>query len=142
MTLAQHGAVADPRTFALYLATRGESAELAVNLSKKELMSREDVFTHDALAWALAEAGYAEEAREQMELALAEGTQDARMFLHAAVIAAKSKRVAEAKAWLEKAGSLQQTLLPSERKQFQSVAASLPTQTTAAATEKLSTRED
>jgi len=141
-TLARHGAVADPRTFALYLATRGESPELAVNLSKKELMCREDVFTHDALAWALAEAGHGEEARHEIELALAEGTQDARIFLHAAFITALCQRSSEASEWLQKARRLQHMLLPSELNRFQSVAASLPSQTTAAATDKLSTRED
>ena len=56
-TLKQTGAQSDPRTFALFLATRGEQTELAVQLAQRELQARADIFTHDALAWALAAAG-------------------------------------------------------------------------------------
>ena len=63
------GAQDDPRTFSLFLATRGEQVELAVELAQRELQSRADVFTHDALAWALAAAGRPEEAWPHMEKA-------------------------------------------------------------------------
>ena len=55
--LCQRGASSDPRTLALYLATRHESPETALRLARAELDSRSDVFTHDALAWSLAAAG-------------------------------------------------------------------------------------
>lgn len=126
--LRRHGASTDPRTFALYLATRGESLEIATILSKKELECRQDVFTHDALAWSLAESGHTEEARQQMELSLAEGTQDARIFLHAAIIAARCQRPLETGTFVGKARALSHMLLPSERERLQTVAAALSTQ--------------
>src|SRR6266480_5035949 len=52
--LCQRGASSDPRTLALYLATRHKSPETALRLARADLDSRSDVFTHDALAWSLA----------------------------------------------------------------------------------------
>ena len=101
--LKQFGAQSDPRTFALFLATRGEQAESAVQLAQRELQDRADIFTHDALAWALAAAGRHDEAWPHMEKALAEGTVDARLFTHAGVLAARLGRTAEAESWLASA---------------------------------------
>jgi tetratricopeptide (TPR) repeat protein len=84
--LKRHGATEDPRTFSLFLATRGEDVDTAVRLAREELQNRQDVFTLDALAWALHATGKDDEARAAMRRALAEGTQDARLALHAAVI--------------------------------------------------------
>lgn len=120
--LRQHGVASDPRTLSLYLATRGEEPELAVRLAEEELQHRRDVFTHDALAWALLAAGRVDEARDHMARALAEGTQDARLYLHAAVIAAKSARLEEAGDWMVKAAELSPLLLPSELEHFHSAA--------------------
>ena len=49
-----------------------------------------------------------------MARALAEGTEDGRLFLHAAVIAAADGRPADAARWARKARTLRFTLLPSE----------------------------
>ena len=103
VNLKRNGAQTDPRTFALFLATRGEQSDLAVQLAQRELKDRADIFTHDALAWALAAAGRHDEAWPHMEKALAEGTVDARLFTHAGVLAAKLGHTAEAEAWLAKA---------------------------------------
>jgi tetratricopeptide (TPR) repeat protein len=84
--LKRRGPQDDPRTYALYLATRGEDVETALRLAQTELETRADVFTLDALAWALHAAGKTTEAQAMMRRALAEGTQDARLALHAAVI--------------------------------------------------------
>lgn len=108
------GATDDPRTLSLYLSTRREDADRAIQLARQELEKRHDIFTLDALAWALAASGEITEASEVMQRALAEGTQDARLFLHAAVIAAAAGRPADAKQWAGKARRLQFTLLPSE----------------------------
>lgn len=116
--LKSNGAQNDPRTLALFLATRGEQTELAVELAQRELESRADIFTHDALAWALAAAGRLEEAWPHMEKALAEGTIDARLFTHAGVIEAKRGHTTNAGPWLTKARSLQRMLLPSEQQQL------------------------
>src|SRR5262249_18500497 len=83
-----NGAAADPRTFALFLATSGEEPSQALRLARAELQTRKDVFTYDALAWSLAASGEWDEARVQSQCALAEGTRDARLFLHAGIIMA------------------------------------------------------
>jgi len=121
--LCQRGESSDPRTFALYLATRHESPGAALRLARAELDSRGDVFTHDALAWSLAAAGKVTEAQEEMQRALAEGTQDARLFFHAGIIASQSGQLADAERWLRKANKLSDLLLPSERNELQTAAA-------------------
>ena len=61
--LVARGTASDPRTVALYLATRGENASTALSLAEAELDVRADVFTLDAHAWALAANGRTAEAR-------------------------------------------------------------------------------
>jgi tetratricopeptide (TPR) repeat protein len=104
----------DPRTLALFLSTRREDPVKAVALARQELEKRSDVFTLDALAWALASSGEIAEASSIMTRALAEGTEDARLFLHAAAIAAADGRYADARRWASQAQALHFTLLPSE----------------------------
>jgi tetratricopeptide (TPR) repeat protein len=112
--LVREGALADPRTLALYLSTRRQDGGRAVDLARRELEKRADVFTLDALAWALASNGQLQEASTLMARALAEGTEDGRLFVHAAVIAAADGRPADAARWAQKARRLGFTLLPSE----------------------------
>ncbi|MEY4941580.1 MAG: hypothetical protein RIQ93_3315 [Verrucomicrobiota bacterium] len=112
--LRRHGAAEDPRTVALFLATRGQQVETAVRLAEGELKERRDVFTHDACAWAQTAAGDHVAAWASMQRALAEGTQDARLFMHAAVITARLKRE-DAPSWMGRARPLERLLLPSER---------------------------
>jgi tetratricopeptide (TPR) repeat protein len=120
--LLQHGPIGDPRTVALFLATRRESPEMALRLAHAELDSRGDVFTHDALAWSLAAAGNLAEAQNEIQRALAEGTEDGRLFFHAGVIALQAGHAADAGRWLRKAGELSHLLLPSERSELQNAA--------------------
>ncbi len=112
--LVREGATADPRTLALFLSTRGQGGRMAVDLARRELEKRADIFTLDALAWALASSGELQEASTLMARALAEGTEDGRLFVHAAVIAAADGRPADAARWAQKARRLGFTLLPSE----------------------------
>jgi tetratricopeptide (TPR) repeat protein len=120
--LRKNGSISDPRTLALFLATRKENPETALRLSKEELDSRSDVFTHDALAWSLAAAGNLSGAQSEMHLAVAEGTEDGRLFFHAAVIASQAGHAADAERWLHKASELSRLLLPSERTELQQLA--------------------
>lgn len=105
----------DPRTISLFLATRQIDVERAVQLAQQELTNRGDVFTLDALAWALAVAGRASEAQQYSNKALSQGTNDPRLYLHAGVIAALNHDTRQAKRWLQKAAATQQLLLPCER---------------------------
>ena len=116
--IKEHGASEDPRSFSFYLATRGEHLDLAVQLAQQELTNRGDIFTHDALAWSLAIAGRTAEAQSHIRQALSERTADARLYLHAGIIAALNNENTQAKRWLEKADAMQQMLLPSEREQL------------------------
>jgi len=121
--LCQRGASTDPRTLALYLATRRESPDTALRLARAELDTRGDVFSHDALAWSLAATGKLTEAHSEMQRALAEGTRDARLFFHAGIIASQAGHSADAERWLRKASELSHLLLPSERNELQKVVA-------------------
>ena len=122
--LARTGATSDARTFAIFLASRGENAAKALELATAELDSRHDIFTHDAVAWAHFASGRIDEARQHMQQALAEGTEDARLFYHAGAIAAAARDDAAALEFFTKARRIAQMLLPSER-------AALDTQTAA-----------
>ncbi len=113
--LVRDGASSDSRTLALFLATRGQEPEAALRLAQRELETREDVFTFDALAWTLHASGRTKEARAAIRRALADGTADARLFYHAGVIAAGANDRAGARRWLGKAAAIRQMLLPSER---------------------------
>jgi tetratricopeptide (TPR) repeat protein len=112
--LIARGAAVDPRTLALFLATRRIEPARALELTERELEVRADIFTHDARAWALAAAGRLDDARISIRRALAEHTKDARLFLHAGVIAARAGQRAEARRWFARADALHATLLPSE----------------------------
>lgn len=114
------GSRSDPRTCSLFLATRQEHLKVAVRLARQELAERADVFSHDALAWALAASGQLAEAESHMQQALALGTQDARLWLHAGVIATRRGKRTEAGDWLRKAAERMAQLLPAERAQLRS----------------------
>ena len=123
--LRQQGGVSDPRTFALYLTTRGQNIETAIQLLEKELTVRSDVFTLGALAWSQAAAGRMDQARSSMDRALAEGTKDARLFYHAGMIAATAGEKKNAREWLGKASEIRHMLLPSEREKLSQQLAAL-----------------
>ena len=123
--LKQSGAAEDPRTLALFLATRRERLDTALNLIEQEMKTRDDVFTLDALAWALAASGRVREAQGPMQRALAEGTKDARLLYHAGSIAAMNGQKQEARLMLNKAAAIKQMLLPSEREELSRTLAKL-----------------
>jgi tetratricopeptide (TPR) repeat protein len=132
--IISRGPASDPRGCALFLATKHNRVQLAEQLVRQELDQRGDVFTHDALAWALAAAGKLEEAQAQMAVALSQGTQDARLFFHAAVIAARSGKIShETDEALRKAVAFESQLLPSEISQLRA-AQKLPSASTLSGT--------
>jgi tetratricopeptide (TPR) repeat protein len=116
--LVSAGDVNDPRTFALFLATRRTQLERSLQLAFDELKTREDVFTMDALAWALRANGRVAEALEYSRKSLTEGTQDGRLFYHAGCTAMDSGHYAEAAELFAHADEIKQTLFPSERSDF------------------------
>lgn len=112
--LARTGAATDPRTYALYLATHGGDAALALRLAREELKVRADVQTQDALAWALYASGAYAEALPHARLAISLGTADPRLWLHAGLIGMRVGDRASARAWLMRAAARPSFLLPSE----------------------------
>ena len=116
--LIARGRETDPRTLALYLATRRTNVATAVSLAQDELRARHDVFTLDAHAWTLAASGRIAEAVPEIARAVGEGTRDGRLFLHAGLIHAAAGHSDEAQRWLTQANQLRWTLLPSEREEL------------------------
>lgn len=124
--LRQRGPMDDPRSYALYLATTGDDSALAVKLMRAELKNRADVFTLDAYAWALLAEGRIAKSHALIKQALAHGTEDARLFLHAGLIAQAAGDGKAAKGWLNKAAAIKQMLLPSERVLLSNAFAEIP----------------
>lgn len=85
-------------------------------MAEAELRTRQDVLSWDALAWSQFAAGQVTQARETMVRALAEGTRDGRLFLHAAVIATTAADPETARGFVQQAAALKAMLLPSERR--------------------------
>jgi tetratricopeptide (TPR) repeat protein len=113
--LAETGPANDPRSYSLFLATRGREPDVALRLAEEELKIRRDIYTLDALAWAQSSKGDAAEAWKTMSSALALGTADARLYLHAAAISKQAGETARAKLYAAKAAKFAFSLLPGER---------------------------
>jgi tetratricopeptide (TPR) repeat protein len=125
--LNRRGEVADPRTFALYLSTRHQEPAAALRLAREEIGNRDDVLTRDALAWAMLSGGDAAGAAAVMRTVLAQGTQDARLFLHAGEIAQAQGELVVAQKWFAAARPFAATLTPSERRLLQARLGAGPT---------------
>jgi tetratricopeptide (TPR) repeat protein len=136
--VVRSGRALDPRTYALYLATRNvcrasvppgqdavaaepQSAAGALQAAEEEFRQRQDVFTHDALAWACFATGDLPRAQSHARLALREGTRDPRLWLHAGIIAAAAGDTASAATYLEQARGKAHLLFPSEQARLQQV---------------------
>ena len=123
--LVREGTAEDPRTVALFLATRGLDRDTAVHLASAELATRADVVTHAANALALAQAGRTDEAVPQARAALAEGTIDAHLFLQAGRALALANQPGAADV-LGRVRRLAGVLLPSEQRLLEDSLARLP----------------
>ncbi len=76
------------RELIFYYADHSRQPLEALRIARLEVRRRHDVYTLDAYAWALHRNGENEEARRQIEKALAVGIRDALLFYHAGAIAA------------------------------------------------------
>jgi hypothetical protein len=93
----------DPRTVSLFLSTKGKKLADALALATVESQTRGDIYTDDALAWALYRVGRVAEAESVIDHARRHGTKDARLLYHqgaihvaAGDVAGGKKLVAEA----------------------------------------------
>jgi tetratricopeptide (TPR) repeat protein len=91
------------RELAMFYADHDRKLPTAVELAKKELGVRHDVYTYDAVAWALYKNGRIAEAVEAMDKALETGTQDALLMYHAGVIFQHSGNGTKASEYLQRA---------------------------------------
>ena len=89
-----------------YYADHANDPAKALEVAKREIARRHDVFTLDSYAWALYENGQYAEARKQIETALAVGIRDAKMFRHAGEIALKAGDRPAAERYLREAAEL------------------------------------
>jgi tetratricopeptide (TPR) repeat protein len=113
--LQRCGATEDPRTFALWLATTGRDPARALQLAEAELRLRQDPLTLDVVALARLRCGDVAGAEAAMRQALACGLQDARLFVHAALIADAAGDREGAMRHRAAANARAAALLPSER---------------------------
>ena len=91
------------RLFATYFADRPGGAAQAERLARMEMRSRPDIYSEDALAWALYRQGKIEEAAQHMEQALKLGTLDAGLQYHAATIFSAAGQRSRADALMQSA---------------------------------------
>jgi tetratricopeptide (TPR) repeat protein len=83
------------RDLALFYADHDRNLKEALALAHKEFEVRSDIYTWDALAWALYKNGKYTEAGDAMSHATRLGTKDAMLLFHAGMISAKSGHDAE-----------------------------------------------
>lgn len=101
------GKQVDPRTLALFWATRDEHAVEALALAQAEKTARGDLYTEDTYAWALYRNGRIPEARSAIDRALARQTPDARLLYHAGAIRIAGGDVARGRRLVESALALE-----------------------------------
>jgi len=94
------------RNLALMFADQDRNLPRALELAQAETGVRGDVYTFDALAWALYKNGRPEEAERAGQKALQFGTQEPAFYYHAGLIAAALDKRAEAANYLERALAL------------------------------------
>ena len=75
------------RELVFYYADYGNAPRKALDIARRELAWRHDVFTIDSYAWALHVNGQDKEARKQIESALSVGIRDPKLLRHAHEIA-------------------------------------------------------
>ena len=91
------------RDLALFYADHDIKLDEALALARKEFEVRHDIYTWDALAWALYKNGKYQEASDAMEHALRPGTRDALLFFHAGMIAGRLGKKSQAREKLQAA---------------------------------------
>lgn len=91
------------RELALFYADHDRKLPEALKLARKEFDVRHDVYTSDALAWALLKNLQTQEAKEEIERAMRIGTKDAMMEYHAGMIYAALNEPMKSSLHLERA---------------------------------------
>jgi tetratricopeptide (TPR) repeat protein len=100
---AAQGEGAYNRELALFYANHEQKLDQAVELARKDLTVRQDIYAYDTLAWALCKNNQPQEAQQTMAKALKLGTQDANLFYHAGMIQLRLGHREQARDYLQKA---------------------------------------
>lgn len=91
------------RELAYFYADHDMKLAESLELAKRELDYRKDIYAYDLLAWSLYKNDKVEEARDAIEKALELGTQDTKLFFHAGMIYHRRGEKEKAKQYLAKA---------------------------------------
>jgi tetratricopeptide (TPR) repeat protein len=91
------------RELAYFYADHDMKLAKSLELAKRELDYRKDIYAYDLLAWSLYRNDKVEEARDAIEKALKLGTQDAKLFFHAGMIHHRLGEKEKANEYLAKA---------------------------------------
>ncbi len=111
MAAQSAGAVYD-REYSLYLSDHGLQPDHALGLAQAESEVRHDAYGYDALAWALHVNGRDDEALTQIDKALAVGTVDAKLLIHAGLIQIAAGNVSDGKAHIQRGLELHPAFSP------------------------------
>jgi tetratricopeptide (TPR) repeat protein len=102
------------RHWALFCADKGRQLDDALTLARKDLELRQDLHAYDTLAWVCFKKGLQKEAEAAMEKALSQGTAEAPLFYHAAVIARAAGDPVRAEHYFARARSINPTFMEGE----------------------------
>ncbi|MBI1761332.1 MAG: tetratricopeptide repeat protein [Acidobacteria bacterium] len=104
------------RQLALFYADHDLKPAEAYQLAQREYAARHDIYGADALAWTALKAGKLAEAQTASQEALRLGTQDARLFYHAGLIARAAGNQVAARDYLQRALKLNPQFDPLQAK--------------------------
>ena len=96
----KEGRSGDRRTLSLMYSTRKANPAEALLLAERERTTRGDIYTEDALAWALYRNGRFADAKVAIDRARRYGTQDARLLFHQGAIEKALGNSAQGRKWL------------------------------------------
>jgi tetratricopeptide (TPR) repeat protein len=113
------------RVLSLFYTDHDRDLPRALELARQDLEQRQDIYGHDALAWALLKNGRPEEAARCMTEALKLGTRDARLFFHAGMIAHRDGDPSKAREYLGRALALNPCFSPWDGEQARQTLAEL-----------------
>jgi tetratricopeptide (TPR) repeat protein len=100
------GARLDPRTLALFYATKSREPAESLRLARAAYSERQDVYSSDALAFALYRNAELAEALPLARNAIALGTPDARLLFHAGLIESAGGDKAQGRVLMQRALAL------------------------------------
>jgi tetratricopeptide (TPR) repeat protein len=96
------------RAWGLFVLDHGARADVDRVLAKTriEMATRKDIYGYDLLAWALHRQGHDAAAREAMQFALSQHTEDAQLYYHAGIIERSLGNAVLSRTYLDRAAAL------------------------------------